>query len=85
MTSLVGYLPINLSGKTAKYQQDHKHRGTTQIRVYVMTNQEFNSLFSPIMAWAISHGWHLFFVFWAVYVAAVLTEIRDSLASLRKM
>jgi hypothetical protein len=50
-----------------------------------MADAQFTAFIIPIVAWVIDHVWHLLFSLWAVYVAAVLTEIQDLLASRRNI
>ena len=42
-------------------------------------------ILSIVLPWIFDNVWNLFFVFWALYVAMTLDNIRESMDSLKKM
>jgi hypothetical protein len=50
--------------------------------VYVMADAQFTAFLSPIVAWVGGHVWHLLFIYWAVYVATLLSDISRSLKAI---
>ena len=49
-----------------------------------MTDAQFTAFLSPIVAWVVDHVWHLLFIYWAVYVAVLLSDISRSLKDIQK-